>query len=108
MKEKNNRLKNQRIPGQNNRKTFFTNSKNKNLLPETAEDEEFGFSPIYQRQPPLRGLYYNLPPSLDEPDLPPPPPPAPPAPTIPMHQYYDYQNINLKPTLPKSFKGNLF
>lgn len=36
MKEKNNRLKNQRIPGQNNRKTFFTNNKNKNLLPQST------------------------------------------------------------------------
>ena len=81
----------------------------------TAEDEEFGFNTKYEpsltrcvgAQSPeeATGLYYNLPPLVEEPDLPPPPPP--PA-SIPMHQYYDYQNINLKPTLPRTFKSKKF
>ena len=36
MKEKHNRYKNQRIPSQNNRKTFFTSNQNKNHLPKST------------------------------------------------------------------------
>ena len=36
MKEKHNRYKNQRIPSQNNRKTFFTSNQNKNHLQQST------------------------------------------------------------------------